>query len=80
LNRTAELTANFRFAGNISFFGRSIYDDKPKDVRRHIGLVYQTPVPCHYRYGQIIEKDITSIMFDNPSHEATRSFFSGAIG
>ena len=200
LNRTAELTADFRFAGDISVFGRSIYADDPEDVRRHIGLVYQTPValplsirenvlfgpryygkhtrgelaaiteecltqaalwdevkdklnkpafelsggqkqrlsiaralavnpqvllldePCssldplstglieellvklsvtlpiiivtHNLFqarriaqetvfmlnGQIIEKDLTSTMFENPSHEATRSFFSGAIG
>ncbi len=200
LNRTAELTASFRFAGNISVFGRSIYTDKSADVRRHIGLVYQTPValplsirenvlfgpryygernrdklatitencltqaalwdevkdklnkpafelsggqkqrlsiaralavdpqvllldePCssldplstgmieellvklsatlpiiivtHNLFqarriaqetvfmlnGQVIEKDLTSTMFENPSHEATRSFFSGAIG
>lgn len=200
LNRTAELTTDFRFTGNISVFGRSIYTDKPEDVRRHIGLVYQTPValplsirenvlfgpryygertrdklsvitencltqaalwdevkdklnkpafelsggqkqrlsiaralavnpqvllldePCssldplstgmieelliklsvalpiiivtHNLFqarriaretvfmlnGKIIEKDLTATMFENPSHEATRSFFSGAVG
>lgn len=200
LNRTAELTPSFRFTGDISVFGHRIYNENPEDVRRHIGLVFQTPValplsirenvlfgpryygkytrdevaaitekclthaalwdevkdklnkpafelsggqkqrlsiaralavdpqvllldePCssldplstgmieellvklsvtlpivivtHNLFqarriahetafmlnGQIVEKDLTATMFDNPSNEATRSFFSGAIG
>ncbi|NLT19541.1 MAG: phosphate ABC transporter ATP-binding protein [Syntrophomonadaceae bacterium] len=44
LNRTAELTDNFRYEGSILVYGHNIYADKAEDARRHIGLVYQTPV------------------------------------
>lgn len=200
LNRTAELSKDFHCTGSILVYGHNIYADKAENVRRQIGLVYQTPIalplsirenvlfgpryfgerrrdklaaivenclmqaalwdevkdklnkpafalsggqkqrlsiaralavnpqvllldePCssldplstglieellqkladnlpiiivtHNLFqakriahetvfmlnGQIIEKDLTRNMFENPSYEATRSFFSGAVG
>ncbi len=45
LNRTAELTGNFKHKGDILVMGEDIYTSKiAESVRKKIGLVYQTPV------------------------------------
>ena len=47
LNRMNDLVRGFRLDGQVTFFGRNIYDPKidPVAVRRYIGMVFQHPNP-----------------------------------
>ncbi|MDO7787801.1 phosphate ABC transporter ATP-binding protein [Desulforamulus aquiferis] len=44
LNRTLELDAGYRLEGKVLVSGEDIYQREAGDIRRRIGIVFQTPV------------------------------------
>lgn len=48
VNRLIEITPDLKYEGNIYFRGKSIFEISPEELRRQIGMVFQTPNPFRF--------------------------------
>ncbi len=48
VNRLIELTPELKYEGNILFKDKSVFEYPPEELRRQIGMVFQTPNPFNF--------------------------------